>query len=313
MLMRVPPVEYSDTRPLFQQTWPIPKYPEVLLRLRKVANGIEECGPFPGLRWITETDHPLHRARPMDLENAAYEVGGIDGEDVGKYAKELVAGYLSSQLLPLEDGDGNPGYWYSAVGIMVIDPGKASYPSIRLTPKATEGILKAFQGYFAGQGEALAIVCPVTLPVTFLRQCGPGLARHILYTADVLQNSEKGLKAEDGPRVFARAINGVPAQFPPSTDVAELEKAGASREPCLPEHTHVLPFLVSLTRMGDPTAIKWASRLFRDSKDAAARKAQLLIQVATEVFGVSPAIFSDLEMDPDVTFLSGVPRFRPPK
>lgn len=306
-------METSDTSPPFQPSWTIPKYPEVLLHLRKVANGVEECAPFPGLRWISETDHILHRARPHELENAAYEIFSIDGKEVGKYARELVSSYLSSQLLPLEDAEGNPGYSYSAVGVMVIEPGPASYPSIRLTPEATDGIMKAFQDYFKGQGESLCVLSPVTLPVGFLKQSGPGVARHILYTADVLQNSEKGLTEADGARIFARAIYGVPPQYPPCTNVEELERAGAGREPCLPEHTHVLPFLVSLTRMGDPSAIKWASRLFRDSKDAADAKQTLLLQVATEIFGVNPAIFSNLEMDPDVTFLSGNPLFRAQK
>ena len=114
-------------------------------------------------------------------------------------------------------------------------------------------------------------------------------------------------------RVFARAINGVPPQYPPSTDVAELERAGASREPCLPEHTHVLPFLISLTRLGDPGAIKWATRLFRDSAEAADAKNKLLLEIATAIYRVNPEIFGRLEMEPDVSFLSGGPLFRDPK
>jgi hypothetical protein len=277
----------------------------VLLRLRQIANGVDPCGPYPGLRWITPTDDIIHRARPQDLEDAACEISAIDGPDVGKYARELVGSYLSSQLLPLEDGEGLEGYWYSAVGVAVFEPGPASYPSIRLTPKAMEGVQQAFRTYFEGQGDIVCVVSPVTLPVGYLKQTGPGVSRHILYTADILQNSEKGINESHGGRVFARAIYGVPPQFPPSTDVKELEKAGASHEPCLPEHTHVLPFLVSLTRFGDPGAIKWASRLFRDSKDAAEAKGKLLLQVATEIYGVQPEIFSQLEMEPDVYFLSG--------
>ena len=298
-------MESSDTRPIFQQAWVTPKYPDVLLRLRQIANGVDPCGPYPGLRWITPTDDVIHRARPQDLEDAACEISAIDGQEVGKYARELVGSYLSSQLLPMEDGDGREGYWYSAVGVAVFEPGPASYPSIRLTPKAMEGILAAFRTYFDGRGDILCVVSPVSLPVSYLKQTGPGVSRHILYTADVLQNSEKGLNEGQGPRVFARAIHGVPPQFPPSTDVAEQEKAGKSREPCLPEHTHVLPFLISLTRFGDPDAIKWASRLFRDSKDAAEAKGKLLLEIATQIYGVQPEIFGRMEMDPDVYFLSG--------
>jgi len=306
-------VESSDTRPIFQQIWSTPKYPEVLLRLRKVANGVEDCPPFPGLRWIGADDDVLHRAKPQDLVAAAEEIASIDGKDIGRYADELISSFLSSQLLPLEDGDGNPGFWYSAVGTAVFEPGPASYPSIRLTDEATTQILNAFRTYFEGQGEIVCVVSPVTLPVGFLKQCGPGVSRHILYTADVLQNSEKGITEQHGPRVFARAINGVPPQYPPSTDVAELERAGASREPCLPEHTHVLPFLISLTRLGDPGAIKWATRLFRDSAEAADAKNKLLLEIATAIYRVNPEIFGRLEMEPDVSFLSGGPLFRDPK
>jgi hypothetical protein len=306
-------VESSDTRPIFEHKWATPKYAEVLLRLRKVGNGVEKCGPFPGLRWISATDDVLHRARPEDLEKAACEIQSIDGKEVGSYVQQLVCSYLSSQLLPIEDEEGNPGVSYSAVGIAVFEPGPASYPSIRLTPKAMDGIRQAFRIYFEGQGDIICVISPVTLPVGYLRQCGPGIARHILYTADILENSEAGITEDQGPRVFARAINGVPPQFPPTTDVAELERAGAAHEPCLPEHTHVLPFLVSLTRMGDPGAIKWASRLFRDSKDAAEPKGKLLLQIATEIFGVNPTIFGKLEMDPEVSFLSGGPLFREAK
>ncbi len=311
MLMAVP-VESSETRPLFVPEWTPPKYPEVLQRLRQVANGVEPCEPYPGLRWVSAKDDLLHRARPEDLERAGGEIRTIDGPTVGDYAQQLVCSYLSSQLLPIEDGEGNTGFSYSGVGIAVFEPGPASYPSIRLTPQAMTGIRQAFRTYFEGQGDIICVVSPVSIPVGFLRQCGPGIARHILYTADVLQNSEQGLDEEQGPRVFARAINGVPPRFPPSTDVAELERAGAAHEPCLPEHTHVLPFLVSLTRLGDPAAIKWASRLFRDSKDAAGAKGQLLLQIATEIFRVHPAIFSQLEMEPEVSFLSGGPLFRDP-
>jgi hypothetical protein len=85
----------------------------------------------------------------------------------------------------------------------------------------------------------------------------------------------------------------------------ELERAGASAAPCLPEHTHVLPFLISLTRFDDPGAIKWASRLFRDSKDAADAKAKLLLEIATQIYRVQPEIFRNIEMDPEVYFMSG--------
>lgn len=306
-------MESSDTRPIFRQAWATPKYPEVREHLRKVANGVEDCPPFPGLRWISETDHPLHRARAEDLVKAGEEVAALDGREVGDYAQHQVCSYLSSQLMPLEDADGNPGYWYAATGIAVFEPGPASYPSIRLTPPAMDQILQAFRAYFENEPDTVCVVSPVTLPVGFLRQCGPGLARHVLYTGDVLQNSEKGINEGHGPRVFARAINGVPPQYPPSTDVAELERAGAHREPCLPEHTHVLPFLISLTRVGDPTAIKRASRLFRDSKDVAEAKGKLLLAIATAIYSVNPDIFSQLEMDPDVSFLSGGPLFRAPK
>lgn len=283
------------------------------MHLRNVAVGVEQCGPYPGLRWIGAEDHVLHRAKPQDLEAALCEIPSIDGKEVGQYAQDLVSSYLSSQIMPLEDAEGNTGYWYSAVGMIVIEPGPASYPSIRLTPKAMDEARQAFRRYFEGQGDIVCVICPVTLPVGFLKQCGPGLARHVLYTADVLQNSEKGITEEHGPRVFARAINGVPPQYPPATDVAELERAGASREPCLPGHIHVLPFLISLTRMGDDSAIKHASRLFRDNKDVAEAKSQLLIQVATAVFGVNPTIFSNLEIEPDVSFFSGGPLFRDAK
>ncbi|MDB6167178.1 MAG: hypothetical protein JWM88_42 [Verrucomicrobia bacterium] len=298
-------MESSDTRPIFQQAWVTPTYPEVLLRLRQVANGIESCGPYPGLRWITETDDLIHRARPQDLEDAACEISAIDGAEVGNYARELVGSYLSSQLLPLEDGEGLEGYWYSAVGVVVVEPGPASYPSIRLTPEAMAGVQQAFRTYFEGRGDIVCVVSPVTLPISYLKQSGPGVSRHILYTADILQNSEKGINEGHGPRVFARAIYGVPPHFPPSTDVRELERAGAAHDPCLPEHAHVLPFLVSLTRFDDPGAIKWASRLFRDSKDAAEAKGKLLLQIATQIYGINPEIFGQLEMDPDAYFLSG--------
>jgi hypothetical protein len=306
-------VESSDTRPIFQQTWTIPKYAEVLLRLRKVANGVEKCEPYPGMRWINASEDVLHRARPEDLVKAVGEILGIDRKEVGEYAQQLVCSYLSSQFLPIEDGEGNPGFSYSAVGIAVFEPGPASYPSIRLTPQAAEGIHEAFRVYFEGQGEVTCLLSPVTLPVGFLKQCGPGIARHILYTADILQSSEAGLVEDMAPRVFARAINGVLPQFPATTEVAELEKAGSAREPCLPEHTHVLPFLISMTRMGDPAPIKWASRLFRDSKDAAEAKGKLLLQVATSIYSVNPEIFGQLEMDPDVSFLSGGPHFNEAK
>jgi hypothetical protein len=297
--------ESSDTRPIFQQQWAIPKYAEVLARLRQVVTGIDPCDPYPGLRWISEKEDIIHRARPEDLVKAVSEIRSTDGAEVGNYARDLVGSYLSSQLLPLEDGEGNPGFWYSGIGVAVFEPGPASYPSIRLNDKATEGIRAAFRGYFEGRGEIVCVVCPISLPIGFLAQCGPGVARHMLYTADVLQNSERGINEEHGTRVFARGIYGVPAQYPPTTDMAELQRAGAQHEPSLPEHTHVLPFLISLTRFGDPDAIRWASRLFRDSQEAADAKGKLLLQIATEIYGVQPEIFGRLEMDPDIYFLSG--------
>ena len=298
-------MESSDTRPIFQQMWSTPKYPEVLLRLRQLVNGSQKCGPYPGLRWIGVEDDLIHRAKPQDLEDAAREISKVNGPVAGKYAQELASSYLSSQLMPLEDAEGNEGYWYSAVGAIILEPGPASYPSIRLTEGAMAGIQRAFRAYFEGQGEVLCVISPVTLPVGFLKQCGPGISRHILYTADILQNSEKGITEDHGPRVFARAIFGVPPQYPPSTDVAELEKAGAYHEPCLPEHTHVLPFLVSMTRMGDTAAIKWATQLFRENKETAEAKTLLLTAVATEIFNINPQIFGQLEIYPDVLFFSG--------
>jgi hypothetical protein len=297
----------SDTSPLFRQMWSTPTLDEVFKRLRSVVYGVDDCGHYPGLRWVSATDDCIHRARPQDLEGAAIKIGSYDGADKGQYAKELVGSYLSSQLLPLFDAEGNQALWYSAVGAIVFEPGPSLYPSIRLTPQAIKGIRLAFRSYFEGKGGLVCLVSPVTLPVGYLKQCGLGIARHILYTADVLQNSERGMREDDAARVFARAINGVPPEYPPETDVHALEKAGAEHEPCRPGRKHVLPFLISLTRVGDVEAIQWASRLFRHSDEAAAAKDKLLVDIATEINSINPDLFGEIEMYSDVVFLSGAP------
>lgn len=295
----------SDTRPIFQKMWETPTYAEVLQRLKLVVNGTEHCGHYPGLRWVTATDDCIHRARPQDLEEAAREITAKDGAAAGKYAHELVGSYLSSQLLPLEDSEGHEGYWFSAVGVAVFEPSPTAFPSIRLTPEATEGIRQAFRAYFEGKEGILCVVSPVTLPVSYLKQSGPGVSRHILYTADVLQNSEKGIREDHGLRVFARAIYGVPPLHPPSTDAQELEKVGAAQEPCRPGHKHILPFLVSVSQWGETDAIKSTDRLFRNSKEAAEAKTKLLTEIATEIYSINPDLFGQLEMHPEVVFLSG--------
>ncbi|MSU69574.1 MAG: hypothetical protein EXS39_02120 [Opitutaceae bacterium] len=142
----------------------------------------------------------------------------------------------------------------------------------------------------------VSLVSLVSLPVGYLKQCGLGIARHILYSADVLQNSKKGMAETDGPRVFARAINGVPPDYPPTTNVRELEKAGAEHEPCRPGQKHCLPFLISISRMKDVAAIKWASRLFRPSAEVAAAKEKMLADVAKQIYAIEPALFGGLQM-----------------
>jgi hypothetical protein len=303
----------SDTSPLFRQMWSTPTFDEVFARLRRVAYGVEECGHYPGLRWLSAEDDCIHRARPQDLEDAAKKISTYDGKDKGDYAHELVGSYLSSQLLPLNDADGNEGLWYSAVGAIIFEPAPRPFPSIRLTPRAVTGIRDAFKIYFEGKGGVVFLVSPITIPIGYLKQCGLGIARHILYSADVLQNSEKGMTEADGPRVFARAINGVPPEFPPSTDVHELEKAGSEHELGRSGQKHCLPFLISIMRVGDVGSIKWASRLFRASEEVAAAKEKMLTDVAKQIYAIEPSLFGELQMYADVVFLSAVNQMDPGK